>query len=356
MRRRTRSRSPVRSETASLTVPLGHFADGCDDVGIGGAPADVAAHPFGDFGIGQGRSGCDIRRRVARPACLVFGEERDGRTNLAGRAVPALESIMAYESGLHGMQRALLCQTFDGGDLVAVMHHRECQAAIDALSIDDDRAGAALSLVAALLRTGQREMLSQSIEQRGPRIEVQGIVLPVDREPYVLARQRSSLRRRLAHRGWRRERQSCGPGGLEEAAPGRHGSKLEQTVHNTASVCVRVQMEGLPALGSQLSKSIEPPDRRSCHRREEAIQAGTRSRRKECISHSPARDKMTMQTGMYAVQKTEKNMSRHLSMSVGALDRERCCRRANLELAAAHWRARHRSESPSSDHRPRSLL
>src|SRR5262245_12114963 len=238
MRRRTRSRSPVRSETASLTVPLGHFADGCDDVGIGGAPADVAAHPFGDFGIGQGRRGRDIRRRVARPACLVFGEERDGRANLAGRAVPALESIMAHESGLHGMQRALLCQTFDGGDLVAVMHHRECQAAIDALSIDDDRAGAALSLVAALLRTGQREMLSQSIEQRGPRIEVQGIVPPVDREPYVLARQRSSLRRRLAHRGWRRERQSCGPGRLEKAAPGRHGSKLEKIVHNTASTCV----------------------------------------------------------------------------------------------------------------------
>src|SRR5262249_48774280 len=138
--------------------------------------------------------------------------------------------------------------------------------------------------------------------------------------------------------------------------PGRHGSKLEQIVHNTASVCVRVQMEGLPALGSQLSKSIEPPDRRSRRRREEAIQACTRSRRKECISHSPARDKMTMQTGMYAVQKTEKNMSRHLSMSVGALDRERCCRRANLELAAAHWRARHRSEARSSDHRPRSLL
>ena len=181
-------------------------------------------------------------------------------------------------------------------------------------------------------------------------------MLPVDREPYVLARQRSRLRRRLAHRGWRRERQSCGPGGLEEAAPGRHGSKLEQTVHNTASACVRVQMEGLPALGSQLSKSIEPPDRRSRRRREEAIQACTRSRRKECISCSPARANMITPTGMYAVQKREKNMSCSLSMSVGALDRERRCRRSSLEPAAAHWRARHRSPSRSSDHRPRALL
>src|SRR5262249_26142155 len=119
---------------------------------------------------------------------------------------------------------------------------------------------------------------------------------------------------------------------------------------------VRVQMEGLPALGSQLSKSIEPPDRRSRHRREEAIQARTRSRRKECISHSPARDKMTMQTGMYAVQKTEKNMSRHLSMSVGALNRERCCRRANLELAAAHWRARPPRETSPNYPQQTSLL
>jgi len=52
------------------------------------------------------------------------------------------------------------------------------------------------------------------------------------------------------------------------------------------------------------------------------------------MSHSPASDKMTMQTGMYAVQKTAKNMSRHLSMSVDA-SIERRCRRSNLELAAA---------------------
>jgi hypothetical protein len=62
---------------------------------------------------------------------------------------------------------------------------------------------------------------------------------------------------------------------------------------------------------------------------EEVIQACTESWRKECLSRSTARDKMTMQTGMYAVQKTEKNMSRHLSMAVDALDRERRHRRSN---------------------------
>src|SRR5436305_11056646 len=89
---------------------------------------------------------------VTGPAFSVFGKERDGGADLAGRAVPALESIMAYERGLHRVQNALFGQTLDGGDLVAIMHHRECQTAVDALSVDDDRAGAALSLVAALLR------------------------------------------------------------------------------------------------------------------------------------------------------------------------------------------------------------
>jgi len=48
-----------------------------------------------------------------------------------------------------------------------------------------------------------------------------------------------------------------------------------------------------------------------------------------------ARASMITPTGMYAVQKREKNMSRHLSMSVGALDRERRCRRSSLEPALA---------------------
>src|SRR5262245_5707431 len=158
MRRRTRSRSPGRSGTASLTIPLGHVADGCDDVGISGAPADVAAHPLGDFGIGQGRRGRDIRRDVAWPACPVLGEHGHGGADLAGRAISALQSIMAHESGLHWMQSIFTGEALDRGDLGSIMHYRERQAAVDALPVDDDRAGAALSLVAALLRAGQSKM------------------------------------------------------------------------------------------------------------------------------------------------------------------------------------------------------
>src|SRR2546427_595114 len=122
MRRRTRFRSPVRSGTASLTAPLGHLADGGNDVGIRGAPADVA----------------------------------------------------------------------------------------------DDRAGAALSLVAALLRAGQAEMLAQRVEQRGARVEIDDVALSVDREPYLLARRHRSFRRRLGQRRWSSECQRRDPGCLEE--------------------------------------------------------------------------------------------------------------------------------------------
>src|SRR5215469_16049653 len=179
---------------------------------------------------------------MAWPACPVLGEHRYGGADLAGRAIPTLQAIMAHERGLHRMESVLLGQALDGGDLVTIMHHRERQAAIDALSVDDDRAGAALSLVAALLRAGQPEILAQRIEQRRTRIEIEGIIPSVDREPYVLARQ-SSLRRRLAHRGWRSERQGRGPGSLEEGAPGCDGLKFEQIVHNTASPCVHVRSE-----------------------------------------------------------------------------------------------------------------
>jgi hypothetical protein len=49
---------------------------------------------------------------------------------------------MAHKRGLHWMEITVYFQAFDGSDLVARMHHRERQAAVDALSIDDHGAGA----------------------------------------------------------------------------------------------------------------------------------------------------------------------------------------------------------------------
>jgi len=119
------------------------------------------------------------------------------------------------------------------------MHDRERQTTIDALSIDDDRAGAALPLVAALLRAGQPEMLAQRIEQSGARVEIEGIAPSINREAYLLARRHRSFRRRLGQRRWSSECQRRDPGCLEEKPPRCQMLEAEPIVHNTVSALVQ---------------------------------------------------------------------------------------------------------------------
>ena len=55
--------------------------------------------------------------------------------------------------------------------LVALVHHGEGQAGIDAPAVHQHRAGAALAVVAALLGAGEAQVFAQGVEQRGARIE-----------------------------------------------------------------------------------------------------------------------------------------------------------------------------------------
>ena len=80
---------------------------------------------------------------------------------------------MLDEGGLQRMQRFAVGEPLDRRDRLAVMHHRQRQAGIDAAAVDQHRAGAALAVVAALLRAGEREMLAQSIEQSRARVQRQ---------------------------------------------------------------------------------------------------------------------------------------------------------------------------------------
>src|ERR1700684_415335 len=154
MRKQTRRCWPVRNGTASCVSSLGYVTDSGNNVGVSGTPTNIAAHAFRDLRVGQNRRGRNVRRRITRPARLVFSQQRHRRANLTGRAISALQSVMAHKRRLHWVEIAAFFQTLDGCDLIAGMHHSERQAAVDTLSIDDDRASAALALVAALLRTG----------------------------------------------------------------------------------------------------------------------------------------------------------------------------------------------------------
>ena len=87
---------------------------------------------------------------------------------------------MTHESRLHRVEVVTVRQAFDGGDVVVGVHHREREAAVDALPVDDHCAGAALPVIASLLGAGEREMLTQRVEQCGARIERQMFAATVD--------------------------------------------------------------------------------------------------------------------------------------------------------------------------------
>jgi hypothetical protein len=65
------------------------------------------------------------------------------------------------------------------------MHHRQSQAGIDAPAVNDHRAGAALPVVAALLRAGKLQPLAQRVEQGRARVELELAGLAVHGEGHL---------------------------------------------------------------------------------------------------------------------------------------------------------------------------
>ena len=145
-----------------------------DDVRIGAAAAQVAAHALADFVVAEpGGAGAHVGRRRADLAGAVLVEQGDRRADLPRRAVAALEGVVLDERGLHRVQRLGRAEALDGGDVDAFLHHRERQAGVDAAAVDEHGAGAALAAVAALLGAGQAGVFAQRIEQRDARLEHQ---------------------------------------------------------------------------------------------------------------------------------------------------------------------------------------
>src|SRR5204862_4230505 len=107
-----------------------------ENVRVSAASADAAAHPFADFVFA-------VR--------VTFLHTRDRGTNLTRCAVAALKSIMLDKCGLHWMEFFPVRQTFDCRDLVALMHDCERQARVNAATVHQHRACAALAMVASFL-------------------------------------------------------------------------------------------------------------------------------------------------------------------------------------------------------------
>src|SRR3569832_266860 len=146
---------------------LQHICDGVGNVRVGTAAADVAAHLLTDL--------CARFR-------MTFRNETGRRAELARRAIAALEGITLDESGLQWMQFAIRSKTLDGRNLRAVLGDGEDEATIYPFSIDQHRAGAALSLVASFLGARKLQLLTQQIEKGDPWFDRQDMANPIDGE------------------------------------------------------------------------------------------------------------------------------------------------------------------------------
>src|SRR6266566_4011485 len=158
------------SRRGSSSALCRRVGDRCDDARVGSAAADVAAHPETDL---LGRAGVPLR------------DAAHAGHDLARGAVAALKAVVLDEGRLQRMQFLTLRQTFDRGDPGAIVHHGERQAGKDALAIEQDGAGSAGSLVAALLGTRQIECFAQDVEQRLPGIDFQLSSLAVDGQSHA---------------------------------------------------------------------------------------------------------------------------------------------------------------------------
>ena len=123
---------------------------------IGAAAAEISAHAF-----------AHALRIVAG---LTLLDQTDRTHDLAGRAEPALQAIVGEKGLLHRMKPIALRHAFDRQDVGAVVTDRKRKARIDPSSVDDDRAGAALAAVAALLGSGQMQAFAKKIEEGDTRV------------------------------------------------------------------------------------------------------------------------------------------------------------------------------------------
>ena len=71
---------------------------------------------------------------------------------------------MHDERPLHWMKLPARGETLGRDDLGAVVGNSERETTVDAPAVEQDRAGTALPVVAALLRTGNAEALAQGVE------------------------------------------------------------------------------------------------------------------------------------------------------------------------------------------------
>jgi hypothetical protein len=79
-----------------------------------------------------------------------------------------LKCVVIDEGLLKWMQHAVIGEPFDRRHGRAVLHDRQREAGIDAPAVDQNRARAALAVIAAFLGPSEADVLAKRIQQRRP--------------------------------------------------------------------------------------------------------------------------------------------------------------------------------------------
>jgi hypothetical protein len=116
-------------------------------------------------------------------------------------------------------------QALDGGDGDALLHDGQREAGEDPSSLDQHGAGAALAVIAALLRTRERDLFPERVQECHARLEVQAVHSAVD----------GQLDRDCPSRSWRRVRGRLrGSGGRHLGQRGKQGHSQAGAHHRPA--------------------------------------------------------------------------------------------------------------------------
>src|SRR6185369_14587740 len=104
------------------------------------------------------------------------------RRDHTGRAEAALKSMVLAEARLQRREAFIPRQSLDSDDFAALGLHRQYKTAPYSLAIDQHRAGTANPVLAADMRTGQPQMMTQAIGQRQTRFDCNFDLAPIDLE------------------------------------------------------------------------------------------------------------------------------------------------------------------------------
>src|SRR5262245_29002666 len=133
-------------------VSLAHFfrrsTNGLDDVLITGAAAEIGRQNIKQVAV------ADIGFALEHAHC---------QHQKARRAEATLQAMVIHECLLHGMQLCAVRQSFDGADLLAIGLYGEHQTGAHRLTIHDDGARSANSMLAADVRAGLPAILTDRV-------------------------------------------------------------------------------------------------------------------------------------------------------------------------------------------------